>query len=99
MSTNAVLSLCNIVATILLWFLDKACFGTQTLPRLIRKKNAQYIIERVLDYGDDDGVRWLWNYYDKAVIKQVVENSRCLRPDTKKFWGLMVNKKASKSST
>jgi len=55
------------------------------------QNNAQYIIERILDYGDDAEVRWLWNYYDKALIKKVVENSRCLRPDTKKFWGLMVN--------
>lgn len=63
------------------------------------QKNAQYIIERILNYGDDDEMRWLWNYYDKSLIKQVVKNSRCLRPDTKKFWGLMVNQEASKSST
>ena len=58
------------------------------------QSNAQYIIERILDYGDDAEVRWLWNYYDKTLIKKVVENSRCLRPDTKKFWGLMVNQNA-----
>lgn len=55
------------------------------------QKNAQYIIERVLDYGNDDEVRWVWNYYDKAFIKKVVEKSRCLRPETKKFWLLMVD--------
>ena len=54
------------------------------------QKNAQYIIERILDYGDDAEVRWLWNYYDKNLIKQVVENSRCLRPRTKNFWSHML---------
>jgi hypothetical protein len=54
------------------------------------EKNAQYIIERVLDFGDDAEVRWLRNFYDLSLIKQVVAKSRSLRPETKNLWTLLL---------
>jgi len=50
------------------------------------KKNARYIIERILDFGDDQEVRWMWNFYDKLLIKEIIEKSRSLRPETKNLW-------------
>jgi hypothetical protein len=57
------------------------------------KKNAPYIIERILDLGRDKEVRWLWKFYDKKLIKKVVEKSRCLRPETKNLWMLILKNK------
>ena len=54
------------------------------------KKHAQYIIERILDFGSDKEVRWLWNFYRKSLLKKVVVKSRCLRPRTKKLWTLLL---------
>ena len=54
------------------------------------KKNATYVIERVMDFGRDDEVKWLWNYYDKSLLKKVVEQSRALRPETKALWTLLL---------
>ena len=54
------------------------------------KKNAQYIIERILDFGDDKEAKWLWNFYDKKILKKVVLKSRCLRPRTKTLWTLLL---------
>lgn len=56
------------------------------------KKNAQYIIERVVDLGNDKEVRWMWNFYDKPLLRKTVEKSRCLRPRTKILWELLLNK-------
>jgi hypothetical protein len=50
------------------------------------KKNAQYIIERVADFGNDKEARWVLDYYDKRLIRKVITKSRCLRPDTKILW-------------
>ena len=62
-----------------------------TNPKKIdTKKNAQYIIERVLDFGNDKEVRWLWNFYDKSLLQKVVKKSRCLRPRTKQLWQLIL---------
>ncbi len=65
-----------------------------TDPKLIDpKKNAQYIIERVADFGRDDEVKWVWNFYDKSLLKKVIEKSRCLRPETKNLWIALLTKK------
>ncbi len=57
------------------------------------KKNAQYIIERILDFGNDDEVRWLWNYYDKSLLENITKKSRCLHPQTKNLWLLILKNK------
>jgi len=54
------------------------------------KKNAQYIIERILDFGRDAEVRWLWQTYDKLLLKTVVTKSRSLRSSTKTLWALLL---------
>ena len=56
------------------------------------KENAQYVIERIMDFGRDEEVRWLWNFYDKSLMKKVVEKSRSLRPQTKALWTLLLQK-------
>ena len=62
-----------------------------TDPKTIdAKKNAQYVIERVLDFGRDDEVRWLKQYYKKELLKRVVSTSRSLRPETKRLWTLLL---------
>jgi len=54
------------------------------------KKNAQYVIERIVDFGRDNEVRWLWNYYDKEVMKEVVSKSRSIHPQSKALWTLLL---------
>ena len=54
------------------------------------KKNAQYVIERVLDFGRDDEVRWLRKFYDLSLVKKIVMKSRSLRPETKNLWTLLL---------
>ena len=64
-----------------------------TVPKNIDpKKNAQYIIERILDLGNDKEVKWLWNFYNKSLLKNVVAKSTCLRPRTKRLWTLLLQK-------
>ena len=64
-----------------------------TNPKKIdTEKNAPYIIERILDFGRDEEVRWLRKFYDPSVIKKVVENPRRLMPRTKSLWMLLLKK-------
>lgn len=57
------------------------------------KKNARYVIERVLDFGNDKEVKWLWDFYGKELLGKAVEKSRCLSPQTKNLWLLMLKNK------
>lgn len=50
------------------------------------EKHARYIIERILDFGTDSEVRWMWNAYPQSLIRDVAENSRSIRPRTRALW-------------
>lgn len=64
----------------------QALFWDVNPKNIDEKKNAQYIIERILDFGNDKEVRWMWKTYSKRTLKRIVEKSRCLMPETKKLW-------------
>jgi hypothetical protein len=53
------------------------------------KKHARYIIERILDFGDDKEVQWMWKTYSHKLIRDVVINSRVLHKQTKALWNLL----------
>ncbi len=56
-------------------------------------KDAEYIIERILDFGHDDEVRWMWRFYGKELVKKVVDNSRSLKKETVNLWKLILEEK------
>lgn len=57
-------------------------------------KHARYIIERILDFGHDNEVRWMWRYYGHDLIREVLTKSRGLFPQTKIFWSLVLASRA-----
>ncbi|MBI2989811.1 MAG: hypothetical protein HYY51_01305 [Candidatus Magasanikbacteria bacterium] len=69
----------------------QALFWDTNPKNIDPRKNAQYVIERILDFGNDKEVRWMWNFYDKKHLKKVVGKSRCLRPKTKQLWQLLTH--------
>lgn len=54
------------------------------------KKHAHYIIERIADFGNDKEARWALQYYEKKLLRKVVEKSRSLHPRTRNLWRLMI---------
>ena len=56
-------------------------------PRTIHiRKNAIYIIERVLEMGDLDALQWIQRLYPTKLIIETCEMSRKISPKSKKFW-------------
>lgn len=53
------------------------------------KKNAPYVIERILDFGKDNEVKWLWNKYQRRTIHNVVKKRRGLNKRTRALWMLL----------
>ncbi len=54
------------------------------------EKNAQYVIERVADFGNDKEARWVLDFYSKRLLRKIIAKSRCLRPETKNLWKLIL---------
>lgn len=54
------------------------------------KRHARYIIERILELGTDEEVRWLVHHYSSTVIKNVLRRPRSvLHEKTKALWSLI----------
>lgn len=60
-------------------------------PKTINpKKHARYIIERVLDFGTDQEVRWLFRYYSRRLIRNTLRSSRVVHDKSKSLWQLIL---------
>lgn len=51
-------------------------------------KNANYVIARVLDFGDVNDIKRLRKIYPAKKIIEVVKKKRGLMPQTGKFWAV-----------
>lgn len=56
------------------------------------RRHARYIIERVLDFGNDREVRWLWGAYSRSFIRDVALHSRVLHAQSRALWTLLTAK-------
>ena len=52
--------------------------------------HARYIIERIMDFGTDEEVRWMWKAYPREVMRRVLALPRVqVHPKSKIFWELI----------
>ena len=55
------------------------------------EKHAVYIIERMLEFGRPEELRWLFSRYPKATIREVLKRPRAqIGPRSKAFWPLVL---------
>ena len=57
------------------------------------QRHARYIVERIMDFGNDKEVRWMWERYPRTLLSHVAEGSRVLQPQTKSLWQLLSHRK------
>lgn len=55
------------------------------------EKSRTFILKRILDRGDDKTLKWLFKYYTKADIKQLLLTTRDLSAKTANFWAIYLN--------
>ena len=63
-----------------------------TNPKKIdTKKNARYIIERILELGEPNEIRWLFRIYSKNKIKRAMNLDRSqVSKKSKSLWSLLL---------
>jgi len=54
-------------------------------------QNKSAIIERILEFGDQSIVEWLFSTYTLADIKKTLKESRNISKKSKNFWNIMLN--------
>ncbi len=60
------------------------------------KKNSDYIIARILEYGDIEDIVWLFETYSKKMIGKVLINQRSFSRRTANFWSKILDIDKSK---
>lgn len=50
-----------------------------------------FILKRILEYGDEDAVRWMWKNFKKRDIKNALSNFRGYTLKTANFWAFILN--------
>ncbi len=57
------------------------------------KKNAKYILERILDLGDEEAVKWMQKTFSKKDILNALKNNRKISKKSLNFWNLVFENK------
>lgn len=64
----------------------RALFWDTDLKNIHIRRNAGYIIERVLEMGNLSALAWIQGLYPARKIIEVIETSRKVSPKSKNFW-------------
>lgn len=66
-----------------------ALFWDTDPTKLDVQKHAKYIIERIMDFGNDDEVRWMKQQYPKQLLAKVCRTSKQLHTSSRNLWTLL----------
>jgi hypothetical protein len=69
----------------------KKYFWDVDFSKLNVSKNPTYIIERLLEMGDAEALRWLFKNFDKETIKKTLRERRGFSKLAANFWGIILD--------
>jgi len=69
----------------------KSYFWDVNLEDLNSKQHSRFIIERILEYGDQEAVKWVQENYERERIEEVIKNSHKLSRKSANYWALVYN--------
>lgn len=64
----------------------RSLFWDTSLKNIHLRKNARYVIERILEFGDLDAVEWMQRVYTLQNVIDVLTLSRSITEKTRNFW-------------
>jgi len=69
----------------------KKYFWDVNFVDLTKEKYSEFIIERILEYGNEKAVKWMYDNFTKSEIKAVVCKSKAISKKSANFWQLVFN--------
>jgi len=63
-------------------------FWDTDFKKIQMKRNARYVIERILEFGDLNSLEWLQKVYPISTIIDVIFLSRVISEKSRNFWML-----------
>jgi len=74
----------------------KKYFWDVDFSKLNKEIYTSFIIERILEEGDEKATRWMRDNFDTVQIKNVLFNSKNFSPKSANYWQLIFNLKREK---
>lgn len=68
----------------------KKYFWDVDFEKLNAYQYPYFVIERILEYGDDKAIKWLLKYFKKSEIKKVLLKRRNVTPRSANYWALIL---------
>ena len=69
----------------------KKYFWEVDADELDPQKNSEYIIGRILEYGDTEAARWMFQAFDTRAVKEALLKKRGFSRITANFWRVFFN--------
>ena len=68
----------------------KNYFWDVDFSKLNKKDHSEFIIERILEYGDKKEIKWMKKEFKLSQIKNVLQASRNLSRKSANFWQIIL---------
>lgn len=69
----------------------KRYFWEIDFDNLNLKRSKFYILKRILEFGDQKAVRWMFETFKKSDIREALKRSRGYSQKSANFWALILN--------
>ncbi len=69
----------------------KKYFWDVRFEKINLRKNREYVLRRILDYGDERAVAWMYDNFEKAEIRNVLSGFRGYSQKSANYWSLMLD--------
>ena len=71
-------------------FLNKYFWDVE-FEKIDLQKRKVYVLRRILEYGDEKAVSWMWKNFKKSEIRNALSNFRGYSQKSANFWALLLN--------
>ena len=69
----------------------KKYFWDVEFKKIDLEKNKIYVLRRILNYGDEKAVTWMYKNFKKPEIKNVLSNFRGYSQKSANYWALILD--------
>lgn len=71
-------------------FLEKYFWDVE-FEKIDLRKSKIYVLKRILEYGDQDAVHWMWRNFKKDEIKDAVSRFRGYSKKSANYWAVILD--------
>lgn len=71
----------------------KSYFWDVDFGKINLENRRVYVLKRILEYGDEKAVSWMWKNFKKEEIKNALCNFRGYSQKSANFWAFILNVK------